>query len=627
GLGVAFGHIAKALAELFLAFQPLGQQFVAWLVQVTARFATWAATFAKSKAFTDFIAYVKSSGALFLSTLLAIGKGLWAIVHALAPFAGPLLKGIRGLFNLFASFPPTAFKALAVGIIAVIAIFGVLVVAVAAAVTAVVATLGLVIYVIARVVTAVISLVRHWRVAWNAVKKALSAVWHWMRGVFNTMKRWFPRTWRTIWTAVTRFFRAAWRAIRGALRAAWRWMKHTFHTISHWVTRTWRRLWNSVKHLFQAAWRAIRRIAGAIWRGLRSTFNTIRRGITSVWRRAWNTVTSVARRAWHSITSGVHRLWGGLRSAFRSGVNAIKSIWNRLKRVAKRPVNFIIGTVYNRGIRGLWNKVAGWVGLDNLKLGRVPLLASGDVVPASGTATAAARAIVGEGSNTHPEYVIPTDPKYRDRALDLYSSLGTRLMADGGILGGLKSFGSHVVGLFTHPVSTLENLLSGVLGKLDQIRTSPFGRAAAKIPGMIVEKLADKLKNSVGSFLGGFGAAASGPAVAIGRRMAAAMGWVGSQWNALKALWTRESSWNPYAVNPKSGAYGIPQSLGHGHPFALGDAVAQIRWGIGYILGRYTNPVNAWQHEVAYGWYDQGGLLPPGASVVYNGTGQSETVL
>ncbi|MGH3097906.1 MAG: hypothetical protein ACRDMV_18140, partial [Streptosporangiales bacterium] len=42
---------------------------------------------------------------------------------------------------------------------------------------------------------------------------------------------------------------------------------------------------------------------------------------------------------------------------------------------------------------------------------------------------------------------------------------------------------------------------------------------------------------------------------------------------------------------------------------------------------RYTNPVNAWQHEVAYGWYDQGGLLPPGASVVYNGTGQSETVL
>jgi hypothetical protein len=26
-------------------------------------------------------------------------------------------------------------------------------------------------------------------------------------------------------------------------------------------------------------------------------------------------------------------------------------------------------------------------------------------------------------------------------------------------------------------------------------------------------------------------------------------------------VWTRESGWNPYATNPLSGAYGIPQSL------------------------------------------------------------------
>ena len=55
----------------------------------------------------------------------------------------------------------------------------------------------------------------------------------------------------------------------------------------------------------------------------------------------------------------------------------------------------------------------------------------------------------------------------------------------------------------------------------------------------------------------------------------------------LLSLWNQESGWNAYAVNPSSGAYGIPQSLGHGHPYNLGDYKAQIMWGINYIAGRY----------------------------------------
>lgn len=36
-------------------------------------------------------------------------------------------------------------------------------------------------------------------------------------------------------------------------------------------------------------------------------------------------------------------------------------------------------------------------------------------------------------------------------------------------------------------------------------------------------------------------------------------------------------------INASSGAYGIPQALGHGHVFDLGDARAQIAWGLNYI--------------------------------------------
>lgn len=79
----------------------------------------------------------------------------------------------------------------------------------------------------------------------------------------------------------------------------------------------------------------------------------------------------------------------------------------------------------------------------------------------------------------------------------------------------------------------------------------------------------------------------------------------GAQKRCLIALWDQESGWNPDAVNGQSGAYGIPQALpsAHGHPFALGDWRAQIRWGVSYIDGRYGSPCNAWAHEQAHNWY------------------------
>jgi hypothetical protein len=93
---------------------------------------------------------------------------------------------------------------------------------------------------------------------------------------------------------------------------------------------------------------------------------------------------------------------------------------------------------------------------------------------------------------------------------------------------------------------------------------------------------------------------------ALGRRMMLAAGWGAGQWPALDALWNQESGWNANAVNPSSGAYGIPQSLGHGHPYALGDARAQIAWGLNYIRERYGSPGAAWGHEQAFNWYGNG---------------------
>lgn len=85
-------------------------------------------------------------------------------------------------------------------------------------------------------------------------------------------------------------------------------------------------------------------------------------------------------------------------------------------------------------------------------------------------------------------------------------------------------------------------------------------------------------------------------------------GWSEYDFECLVKLWNRESSWNPNAVNKKSGACGIPQSLPCSKMKSMGadyrtNYKTQIKWGLKYIANRYGNPANAWKHSQQTGWY------------------------
>lgn len=80
------------------------------------------------------------------------------------------------------------------------------------------------------------------------------------------------------------------------------------------------------------------------------------------------------------------------------------------------------------------------------------------------------------------------------------------------------------------------------------------------------------------------------------------------QMGCLDRLWSKESGWNHRARNRSSGAYGIPQALPGSKMASAGsdwatNPATQIRWGLGYIKGRYSTPCGAWAHSVRYGWY------------------------
>ena len=94
----------------------------------------------------------------------------------------------------------------------------------------------------------------------------------------------------------------------------------------------------------------------------------------------------------------------------------------------------------------------------------------------------------------------------------------------------------------------------------------------------------------------------------IARALLGDFGFSSDQFGCLDSLYMRESGWNPYADNPSSSAYGIPQALPGSKMASAGadwatNPVTQIRWGLGYIRDRYGSPCGAWGHSQAVGWY------------------------
>jgi uncharacterized protein YabE (DUF348 family) len=84
--------------------------------------------------------------------------------------------------------------------------------------------------------------------------------------------------------------------------------------------------------------------------------------------------------------------------------------------------------------------------------------------------------------------------------------------------------------------------------------------------------------------------------------------WGDDQFACLVSLWERESGWRVNATNRSSGAYGIPQALPGSKMASAGadwqtNPATQIKWGLGYISGRYKTPCGAWEAFQQKGWY------------------------
>lgn len=112
------------------------------------------------------------------------------------------------------------------------------------------------------------------------------------------------------------------------------------------------------------------RFISSHWDDITGYFKAGLRFIGGVFKTEWNGLRAIIMTPINLAKDAIQNIFGEggpIRSAFSRAVTAIGNIWDGLKAAAKAPVNFIINTVYNNGIRKVVNALPGVPNLPELK--------------------------------------------------------------------------------------------------------------------------------------------------------------------------------------------------------------------------------------------------------------------
>jgi hypothetical protein len=504
---------------------------------------------------------------------------------------------------------------------------------------------------------------------WNGIKTAIEVAWTVIRVIFATMATGFALLWKGISFVWSKTGAPLFRALGKAAFEVWTWIRDKLITP---LKTQWQLLLLGMtlvkRNVLDPMWSGIKTAASAVWNWLRDkVFTPIRigwqaLGIALSWVQqnvispVWSAIKDAASSAWSWIRdhalAPLEKGVDAIGEVFKATKKIISAAWDGIKAAAAKPINFIIETVYTKGIKATWDKIAKSVGLD-LVLPTVKPIAmkSGGVLPGYTpgrdvheffSPTAGRLSLSGGEAIMRPEFTRAVGGPAGVARLNSAARSG-QAFADGGVWGWAGDIASHVGKFFSNPAGALGDALSKPLESvLGRIGGGSIGKIAAQMPRKAVDGLIEKAKSLLSTVLPSGGKA--GPA----------MGWQ-AQWNVVKSMFPSaalHSAYRPGAVT----AVGTPSFHGKGRAIditpsmAIFDRLAKAfpnsseliyspAGGRQLYMGRQTlfgEPTRS-DHFDHIHWamknggvlpklYDQGGWLPSGGLGV-NQTGKPEAVL
>lgn len=185
--------------------------------------------------------------------------------------------------------------------------------------------------------------------AWAGIKKGIDVAWKAIKPVLAQFNRWVKDV---LGPALKRFWTTAvkptFAAIGKAIKFAWnRVVKPAFSAMRFYLTKVLfpvlKFLWNNV---------------------VKPVFKNIGNAISVAWKY-------VIKPAFSRMSSMVK----GLPKAFRTAKDGISKAWSAIKAAVAKPVNFVINTVWNDGLRKVINAIPGVKDLG--RMGGIPGYADG----------------------------------------------------------------------------------------------------------------------------------------------------------------------------------------------------------------------------------------------------------
>lgn len=117
------GDLSHAMVEMWMAFQPLNDDFLGGLERMADTFDRWAGSLTASKDFAEFVSYVREAGPDVREAFVAIAVAMLDIAQAAAPIGGVVLQAVEALAKALSAIADsdvgTPLLAMAVGLAAV----------------------------------------------------------------------------------------------------------------------------------------------------------------------------------------------------------------------------------------------------------------------------------------------------------------------------------------------------------------------------------------------------------------------------------------------------------------------------------------------------------------------------